>query len=83
MSNFYSSGPPAIPWSSRPDDRGRRASQSGTSTIMLKNAVYYPNYRVYRGDTPASMDYNCISHVFYAFAHLSPDGNIIVGVTKH
>jgi chitinase len=45
---------------------------------MFKNAVYYPNYRVYRGETPASMNYNCISHVFYAFAHLSPDGGIFV-----
>lgn len=45
---------------------------------MLSNAVYYPNYRVYRGETPASMDYNCISHVFYAFAHLYPDGSIFL-----
>lgn len=45
---------------------------------MFKNAVYYPSYRVYRGETPASMNYNCISHVFYAFANVSPDGNIFL-----
>ena len=45
---------------------------------MFKNAVYYPNYRVYRGETPASMNYGCISHVFYAFAHVSSDGGIFV-----
>jgi chitinase len=41
---------------------------------MFANAVYYPNYRVYRGDTPANLNYNCISHVFYAFAHVNSDG---------
>lgn len=86
-------------------EQPRRPSQA--SAIMLKNAVYYPSYRVYRGETPgteqhfdlpqnktylyvfpnkhlltpplASMNYNCISHVFYAFAHLAPDGGVFVG----
>lgn len=45
---------------------------------MFNNAVYYPNYRVYRGDTPASMNFNCISHVFYAFAHVALDGGVFL-----
>jgi chitinase len=46
--------------------------------IVYANAVYYPNYRVYRGDTPASLNYRCISHVFYAFASVGPDGIVVV-----
>jgi hypothetical protein len=45
---------------------------------MWTNAVYYPSYRVYRGDTPAQLNYNCISHVFYAFAGVGPDGGVFV-----
>ena len=35
---------------------------------MLFNGVYYPNWRVYRDQPPATLNYNVISHVFYAFA---------------
>ena len=48
------------------------------SGMIFSNAVYYPNYRVYDGETPASMNYECISHVFYAFANVSPDGGVFV-----
>lgn len=44
--------------------------------VMIK--VYYPNWRVYRGDTPASLNYNYISHVFYAFAHVAIDGGVFL-----
>ncbi|KAH8679994.1 chitinase [Tricladium varicosporioides] len=75
MANFY--GPPPIPSGTRPELR--RPSQPNIEASMLsltrKNAVYYPNYRVYRNnETPASLNYSCISHVFYAFAAVSPDG---------
>jgi chitinase len=81
---YFGPVPPPIPWNStsqfnqqlRPS---RPAVAESISNIMLKNAVYYPNYRVYRGETPATLNYNCISHVFYAFAHVSPDGDIFVG----
>ncbi|KAH8596705.1 chitinase [Bisporella sp. PMI_857] len=60
----------------------RRPSQpsidQSIDNLIIKNAVYYPNYRVYRGDTPASMNYNCISHVFYAFTHVATDGRIFL-----
>jgi chitinase len=41
---------------------------------MSVNAVYYPNYRAYRGETPATLNYKCISHVYYAYAHVNADG---------
>ncbi|TVY65528.1 Endochitinase B1 [Lachnellula suecica] len=75
MSTYYGPVPPP-PFGSRPELR--RPSQpslnASISNLTRKNAVYYPNYRVYRGETPATLNYNCISHVFYAFAHVSPDG---------
>lgn len=86
MTNYYgassSSGPP-VTYGSRPQPGGpRRPSQPSVDASLLdltrKNAVYYPNYRVYRGETPATLNYNCISHVFYAFAHVSPDGGIFL-----
>jgi chitinase len=35
---------------------------------MYWNAVYYPNWRIYRDQPPTSLNYDVISHVFYAFA---------------
>jgi chitinase len=35
---------------------------------MYWNGVYYPNWRIYRDQPPATLNYNVISHVFYAFA---------------
>lgn len=32
------------------------------------NAVYYPNYSIYRPRPPSSLSLDYISHVFYAFA---------------
>ncbi|PBP21028.1 chitinase [Diplocarpon rosae] len=67
-------GSPQVPFGPRPQiNAPRRPSQpsldASLASLTRKNAVYYPNYRVYRGETPASLNYNCISHVFYAFAH--------------
>ncbi|KAF4626974.1 hypothetical protein G7Y89_g11184 [Cudoniella acicularis] len=77
MASFFGPAPPTIPYGTRPELR--RPSQpsldASISNLTRKNAVYYPNYRVYReGESPASLNYNCISHVFYAFAAVSPDG---------
>jgi chitinase len=82
-SSWGSSAPPPVPYNTRPQmNAPRRPSQpslnASLSDLTRKNAVYYPNYRVYRGETPASLNYNCISHVFYAFAHVSPDGGVFV-----
>lgn len=80
MANYYGPTPP-IPFGSGPGmNSPRRPSQpsveASISDLTRKNAVYYPNYRVYRGETPATLNYNCISHVFYAFAHVSADGGV-------
>jgi chitinase len=45
---------------------------------MYTNAAYYPSYRVYRGETPESLNFRCISHVFYAFARVGQDGGVYV-----
>ncbi|KAH8813061.1 glycoside hydrolase [Xylogone sp. PMI_703] len=59
----------------------RSSAASNTSTILYTNAVYYANYRIRQGEsqTPASLNYDCISHVFYAFATVSTDGSILLG----
>jgi chitinase len=44
------------------------------------NAIYFPNWRVYRGETPATLNYNCITHVYYAFANLKATGEIYVSL---
>lgn len=56
------------------------SAASSTPSIVYTNAAYYANYRVRQGETqtPASLNYNCISHVFYAFASVSADGGIFV-----
>ncbi|KAF2675061.1 chitinase [Microthyrium microscopicum] len=43
---------------------------------MYTNAVYYPNWRVYRNQPPSSLNFGMISHVFYAFARIDDDGSI-------
>lgn len=80
--------PPLVPTWSKPDSSytstqmQRRPSKPDTS-VMRVNAVYYPNYRIYRGDheSPATLNYSCITHVFYAFAKVEPDGVVLVCTT--
>ncbi|KAF1997653.1 glycoside hydrolase family 18 protein [Amniculicola lignicola CBS 123094] len=43
---------------------------------MYWNAVYYPNWRIYRDQPPVSLNFDVISHVFYAFAWVKPDGTV-------
>jgi len=78
MAGRFGPAPPSIPWGTRPANQPRRPSVEEMSGMIFSNAVYYPNYRVYDGETPASMNYECISHVFYAFANVSPDGGVFV-----
>ena len=42
------------------------------------NTVYYPNYRVYEGKTPASFNVEYISNLLYAFASVSADGTVFL-----
>jgi GH18 family chitinase len=45
---------------------------------MYTNAVYWPNYRIYNGDTPGQLNYGCINRVYYAFASVTADGGVFV-----
>lgn len=50
--------------------------------MMYTNAVYWPNYRVYHGDSPAQLNYGCINRVHYAFASVTADGGVLVSGSK-
>lgn len=56
----------------------RKSRMASVSNVMYTNAVYFPNYRIYRGDTPGQLNYGCISLVYYAFANIAADGGIYV-----
>lgn len=53
------------------------------SNVMFTNAVYFPNYRIYQGDTPGMLNYSCINHVYYAYASVSADGGVFVSFAYH
>lgn len=78
MAKFKEALPPPIPHHSKPGRDEVRKPSVNTRSVKYTNAVYYPNYRVYRGETPATLNYSCISHVFYAFAHVAEDGRVLV-----
>jgi chitinase len=59
----------------------RKSRMSSVSNVLYTNAVYFPNYRVYNGDSPGQLNYSCINHVYYAFASVSPDGRVFVSIT--
>lgn len=48
------------------------------SQVFYKNAVYFPNYRLYNGDTPGALNFSCISTVYYCFANVALDGGVFV-----
>ena len=56
----------------------RKARMSSVANVMYTNAVYFPNYRIYQGDTPGAMNYGCINLVYYAFASVGADGGVFV-----
>ncbi|KAI1991316.1 hypothetical protein LOZ54_002193 [Ophidiomyces ophidiicola] len=43
------------------------------------NAVYYPSWRIYKDQLPSSLLLGFVSHVFYAFAWVNPDGTVRLG----
>ncbi|ROV89173.1 hypothetical protein VSDG_08839 [Cytospora chrysosperma] len=48
------------------------------SQVFYKNAVYFPNYRLYNGDTPGALNFSCISTVYYCFANVALDGGVFL-----
>lgn len=51
---------------------------ASTSHVLYTNAVYWPNYSVYNGNTPGQLNYGCINRVYYAYANVAPDGGVFV-----
>ncbi|KAF2085692.1 glycoside hydrolase family 18 protein [Saccharata proteae CBS 121410] len=43
---------------------------------MFFNGVYYPNWHIYKQLPPSSLNFDVISHAFYSFAHVKPDGTV-------
>ncbi|OTB05730.1 glycoside hydrolase family 18 protein [Hypoxylon sp. CI-4A] len=56
----------------------RRRKTASVSNVMLTNAVYFLNHKIYAGATPGMMNYNCINHVYYAFANVAADGSVFL-----
>ncbi|PSR79667.1 glycoside hydrolase [Coniella lustricola] len=65
-----------IPTTYPPSRKSRKAAS--LSQVYFSNAVYFPNHRIYNGDTPGSMNYNCISTVYYCFANVATDGGVFL-----
>lgn len=51
------------------------------ASVMYTNAVYFPNSRIYQGDTPAMINYSCVNHVYYAYANVAQDGTVFVSIS--
>jgi len=46
----------------------RPASTTGPKVSVFVNAVYYPNWHIYKQRPPSCLRLDVISHIFYAFA---------------
>lgn len=51
---------------------------TSVARVMYTNAVYFPNNRIYQGDTPALLNYSCVNRVYYAYASIGSDGGVFV-----
>ncbi|KAL2125116.1 hypothetical protein VTJ04DRAFT_1481 [Mycothermus thermophilus] len=56
----------------------RKSRLASLSHVMYTNAVYFPNYCVYNGDTPGQLNYACINRVYYAYASVGADGHVFL-----
>ncbi|UNI17268.1 Chitinase [Purpureocillium takamizusanense] len=54
---------------------GFRHSRSPAPAARV-NAAYYPSWRAYKDKTPASLDVESMTHVFYAFIGVNEDGSL-------
>ncbi|KAI5798793.1 glycoside hydrolase [Geopyxis carbonaria] len=84
MSQF-SGTPPPVPWYSHPRQSLRKhlfgsieqlnkPSSEPLPPRMLVNGVYFPNWKIYKNEAPSSMQLNIVSHAFYAFGWVRPEG---------
>ena len=56
------------PFKSKGQDRDQPSRIEQVPNPLPVNAVYYPNWRVYQGFPPSSLNLKYVTHVFYAFA---------------
>ncbi|KAL2271030.1 hypothetical protein VTJ83DRAFT_401 [Remersonia thermophila] len=56
----------------------RKSRLASLSHVMYTNAVYFPNSRVYNGDTPGQLNYGCINRVYYAYANVTANGDVFL-----
>ncbi|KAH8844626.1 hypothetical protein MCOR27_003483 [Pyricularia oryzae] len=64
---------PAVP--PYPSAANPNMSAGGMSRQYI-NAVYYPNWRIYKQLPPSKLQVNNITHVFYAFIGVNKDGTL-------
>ncbi|KAF2754092.1 glycoside hydrolase [Pseudovirgaria hyperparasitica] len=43
---------------------------------MFVNAVYYPSWKIYKGQRPSLLNVACITHIIYAFAWVHANGTV-------
>ena len=79
QNNVYmasSQGKPKPSWRTHPLNPFKYRSQEPSQPVRGENlseplpinAVYYPNWQVYKGFPPSSLNLKCVTHIFYAFA---------------
>ena len=61
------SGPPRPNWMTHPSKQ-KGIQQREPPITIFSNALYYPNWRIYRQQPPSALNLGFVSHVFYAFA---------------
>ncbi|KAL8738448.1 MAG: hypothetical protein Q9181_000762 [Wetmoreana brouardii] len=60
------------------DSMASNVQSASNNGSMPLNAVYYPNWKIYAQAPPSSLDLEHITHLYYAFAFLKPDGTVYV-----
>jgi len=64
-------------FSSSSKSRSKARMKASVSNVMSVNAVYFPNYKIYEGYTPASVNYGCVNIIYYAFASINPSDGLV------
>ncbi|OPB40957.1 GH18, chitinase [Trichoderma guizhouense] len=60
----------------QPDENNEYEIRPPPLNRSYMNGVYYPNWLVYKDKTPATLDVDNITHVFYAFVGVHEDGTL-------
>ncbi|KAI9737139.1 MAG: hypothetical protein M1834_000732 [Cirrosporium novae-zelandiae] len=69
--------PPPINFLTHPNRLNNSGQQSlvGPASSFV-NAIYYPNWHIYKQRPPSSLNLQFITHIFYAFAWVKLDGTV-------